>query len=129
MKTRSLMFAVIILISTIVIFNSSIAKADIRVYDKNNQYLGKNIKITGIIASWGYDDDLLPILTLISDSFGNDRILCSWFQHFNEDGMIDIIGKEIVLLGVCDGLVGDILCFHNCSSEIIPTETPIEDLD
>jgi hypothetical protein len=40
MKTRSLIITAIILISAIVALNPSIAKADILVYDNNNQYLG-----------------------------------------------------------------------------------------
>ena len=97
--------------------------------ESNNQYLGKNIKITGIVASWGLDDDLLPILTVVSDSFGNDNVICKWFQYFDEEGMTDIIGKEINLLGICDGLQDGYLFFRNCSSEVVPTSVPVEELD
>jgi len=97
--------------------------------ESNNQYLDKQIKITGTVASWGFDKDLLPVLSLISDSFGNDKIICRWYQFFNEEGMIDIIGKEIVLLGTCNGLTDDLLYFNNCSSEVIPTRIPAELLD
>lgn len=97
--------------------------------ESNNQYLGESIKITGVVATWGLDYNLQPVLTIYSDSFGNDKIVCQWFQHFDEEGMPDLIGKEIILLGVCDGLQDGFLYFHNCSSEIVPTKTPIEDLD
>ena len=40
MKSKSFLISAIILISAIVALNPSIAKADILVYDNNNQYLG-----------------------------------------------------------------------------------------
>ena len=97
--------------------------------ESNNTYLGKSIKLTGVIATWGLDSNLQPVLTIYSDIFGNDKIVCKWFQHFDEDGMDVLIDKEVTLLGVCDGLQDGFLYFHNCSSEIVPTKTPIEDLD
>ena len=97
--------------------------------ESNNQYLDKNIKITGTIASWGLNSDLQPLLTIISDSFGNDKIVCNWFQNFDEAVIDDIIGKEIVFLGICDGITGGLLYFHNCSSDEVPTRTPTEARD
>ncbi len=99
--------------------------------DSNNRYLGNDIRLTGVVATWGLNTDLQPIITMVSDSFGNAKIVCKWFQFFDADGMVinNIIGREIVLLGVCDGLTGGFLYFHNCSSELVPTKVPIELLD
>ncbi|UCD90313.1 MAG: hypothetical protein JSW04_02410 [Desulfobacterales bacterium] len=64
MKTRYSVLAVIIIFSAIVMFNSSIAKADVHVYDNNNQYLGLlidlgdsnlEIFIPSLKANWSYD--------------------------------------------------------------------------
>lgn len=40
MKTRSLLIAVYVIISAFVVLNTSIARADVQVYDNNNQHLG-----------------------------------------------------------------------------------------
>ena len=40
MKSKSFLITTIVLFSVIVALNPSIAKADILVYDNNNQYLG-----------------------------------------------------------------------------------------
>ena len=50
MKKRSLLIAAYVIISAIVAFNPSIAKADFHVYDKNDQYLG--------IMVWMGGDDI-----------------------------------------------------------------------
>ena len=64
MKIRSLIITAILLISAIVALNPSIAKADILVYDNNNQYLGillalnpSNLElfIPSLSAAWEFD--------------------------------------------------------------------------
>ena len=47
MKSKSFLISAIILISAIVALNPSIAKADILVYDNNNQYLGIVLELSG----------------------------------------------------------------------------------
>ena len=64
MKRRDLIIATILLFSTVLVLHSSIVKADIKVYDNNNQYLGLLLGLTNnnvsiflpsVGASWEYD--------------------------------------------------------------------------
>jgi hypothetical protein len=66
MKSKSFLISAIILISAIVALNPSIAKADILVYDNDNQYLGILLELGGenldvfipsLGASWKADYD------------------------------------------------------------------------
>jgi len=97
--------------------------------DANNQYLGNSVKLTATIADWGLNNLQQPILTLYSDDFDNAKIICRWYQIFDEIQMPSIVGTEIILMGICDGLSEDKLHFSNCSSLSVPTRTPIEESD
>ena len=64
MKTKRLIIAAYVIISVIVAFNPSIAKADIHVYENNNQYLGillelwaggLDLFIPSLGASWTFE--------------------------------------------------------------------------
>jgi len=66
MKRKSFLITAIALISAIVILNTSIAKADVHVYDNDNQYLGIlldlstedfDVFIPSLGAKWGADYD------------------------------------------------------------------------
>ena len=88
-----------------------------------HRYTGRQIKVTGILASW--DNGGEPSLTMISDGFGNDNVRFIFNYEFtDEEIMATLLGEPITVTGTSHGFTGGVVILREAFSHDFDINSP-----
>jgi len=88
-----------------------------------HSYTGRQIKVTGILASW--DGSGSPSLTMISDAFGNDNVRFIFEYEFTDTEIMNsLIGEPITVTGTSAGFIDGVVTLLGAFSHDFDINSP-----
>jgi hypothetical protein len=88
-----------------------------------HRYTGRQLRVTGILFSWNIAGE--PSLTMISDSFGNDKVRFVFEYEFTDQNIMNsLIGEPVTVIGVSRGLIGGVVILREASSHDFDINSP-----
>jgi hypothetical protein len=88
-----------------------------------HRFTGRQLKVTGILASWESAGE--PFLTLITDSFGNDNVRFIFNYEFTDTEIMDsLIGEPVTVFGISRGLIGVVVILRDAFSHDFDINSP-----
>jgi hypothetical protein len=88
-----------------------------------HSYTGRQIKVTGILASW--DGSGNPSLTMISDAFGNDNVRFIFEYEFTDTEIMNsLLGEPITVTGTSLGFVDGVVTLREAFSHDFDINSP-----
>ena len=96
--------------------NEGVAKA---------KYAGQQVQVSGALAGWG--ENGLPYITLATDGSGGAFVKCILdfdFTDYTIQQLPDLLGQEVTVTGLCQGLSDGYVIIENGTTNDIPKVEP-----